>query len=182
MGYGMPLRYEFGERLAMSHAESSNGDIGAILVGQIPGALSAHPAHLVNDRHGVDWYVEMPGRHLGVDCKVRSEDWSKRADPCDDIALEIWSVEEKGIRGWTADTDKRCDYILWLWKDTGRWMLVPFQMLLAVFVERLPEWEVRFKIARQFTPGNGGYHSVCIFVPRREVWAAIYHKFAGVPK
>lgn len=32
-----------------------------------------------------------------------------------------------------------------------------------------------------YTPRAGrGYHSECVFVPRREVWATIYKRFGGV--
>lgn len=40
-----------------------------------------------NDRDGTDWWVEVHGHHLRVDCKVREQDWFKKAGK-DDLALE----------------------------------------------------------------------------------------------
>lgn len=173
-----PRSYEFSERLAMSHGVAAELDIRAILLGNIPGALATHPAHQENDRTGTDWWVEhASGRHLSVDCKVRDEDWAAKAKPQDDLALEIWSVVERQKIGWTRDSRKRCDYVLWLWKDTRRWVLVPFAMLCAVFTEHVDMWRQQYRCAQQFT-SDGGYHSECVFVPRRVVWAAIYRRFA----
>jgi hypothetical protein len=69
---------------------------------------------------------------------------------------------------------------LWLWKDTGRWCMIPFPMLCTVFRENVDNWKQRYKVARQYTPrACGGYHSECVFVDRCEVWAAIYKRFSG---
>jgi len=179
------INYEFDERLGMSQSESSNGDIKQILVEHIPSAVAAFQSHSANDRSGVDWWVECRnGKLLGVDCKVREEDWAAKPEPwrADDVALETWSVVESSIVGWTRDTNKQTDYVLWLWRDTGRWMLVPFQMLCKVFLSNWQSWSGEYKTRRQKTPGrNGrrGYHSECVFVPRRELWAEIYRQCGG---
>jgi hypothetical protein len=177
----MPHEYEFGERLAMSSGVAASADVRAILLAQIPGAVSVTQASSVNDRQGVDWWVEMnTARHLAVDAKVRGVDWAASHPNEDDLALESWSVVENEIVGWTRDTAKRCDYVLWLWEDTGRFCLVPFPMLCKVFKDHWQRWAKKHKTRRQFTPrGSGGYHSECIFVPRREVWASIYTQFGG---
>lgn len=84
------------------------------------------------------------------------------------------------IVGWTRDPNKRCDYILWLWQDTGRFCLVPFQMLCKVFSGNWMNWKSQFKTRKQKTRrASGDYHSECVFVPRREVWAEIYRQFGG---
>lgn len=175
--------YQFNERLAMSCGVSTDATVGDILTTNIPGALAAYPAHSVNDRNGTDWWVEhSSGRHLSVDCKVRDTDWQATHPEEDDLALETWSVVEAQKQGWTRDSTKRTDYILWLWRDTGRWCLVPFHLLCAVFSENWEGWRNAYKTRRQHTPGYGnGYHSECVFVPRREVWGAIYRRFSGSP-
>lgn len=179
-----PRRYEFGERLAMSQGVSGNTSIEAILLEAIPGALSARPAHKKNDRHGVDWWVECDGRHLAVDVKARGEDWASKPRPytADDLALETWSVIERNVVGWTRDESKRTDYVLWFWQDTRRWCLIPFPFLCRVFSERWQEWHAAYEHHKQHTPrADGGYHSECVYVPRRVVWASIYERFSGVP-
>lgn len=177
----MPRDYGFDERMAMSQGVATNADVRTILLAEIPGAVNVSQAASVNDRQGVDWWVEMStARHLAVDAKVREQDWAATHPGDDDLALETWSVVEQQVIGWTRDPSKRCDYVLWLWSDTGRFCLVPFPMLCRVFIENWQQWARRFKTARQHTPrGSGGYHSECVFVPRRELWSAIYRRFAG---
>lgn len=177
----MTIEYAFDERLALSQGHSQSKSIKDILLENIPGALGAHQAHQENDRNGTDWWVEHKrGYFLSVDCKVREVDWSERGE--DDLALETWSVIGQKV-GWTRDEGKRTDYILWLWMDTGRWCLVPFIMLCAVYQDKWEEWRNEYKTSRQHTPGeNGrGWYSECTFVPRREVWAEIYRRYAGAP-
>lgn len=177
----MPREYGFGERYAMSQGVASSRDVANILLAEIPGAVRVSAAHPTNDRQGVDWWVELStARHLAVDAKVREEDWAAAHPNDDDLALESWSVVEERVPGWTRSPEKRCDYVLWLWKDTARFCLVPFPMLCRVFSRDWQELTRRHKVARQFTPrGGSGYHSECVFVPRREVWARIYQRYGG---
>lgn len=177
----MPREYEFGERMAMSSGVSATSDVRAILLAQIPGAVSVTQAAKENDRQGIDWWVELStARHLAVDAKVRETDWAASHPDEDDLALETWSVVEKRVPGWTRDTTKKCDYVLWLWSDTGRFCLLPFPMLCKAFSNRWQAWRVAHKKRTQFTPrSDGGYHSECVFVPRREVWAEVYKQFGG---
>lgn len=177
----MALEYGFEERLAMSSGVAASADVRSILLKHIPGAVNAHQAATVNDRQGIDWWVEMStAKHLAVDAKVREQDWAARNPYEDDLALESWSVVEKQVPGWTRDVNKKCDYVLWLWKDTGRFCLVPFPMLCGVFSRRWQSWRVDYKTRQQHTPrANGGYHSECVFVPRRELWAEIYRQYGG---
>lgn len=146
---------------------------------EIPGACKAFSAHEANDRNGTDWWVEhRSGRFLSIDCKVREVDWAATHPREDDLALETWSVVEKRVVGWTRNGNKRSDYILWLWMDTGRWCLVPFPMLCRVMELYWQRWVHYYKTRQQFTKARN-YHSECVFVPRREVWAKIYSAYAG---
>lgn len=178
----MSREYGFDERMKMSDGFAAVADVESILMANVVGALNVHRAHEKNDRSGTDWWVEaIGGKHLSIDAKVRSQDYAAKNGE-DDIALETWSVVEKQIIGWTRDTSKQTDYVLWLWLDTGRWMLVPFPMLCAVFSEHWQNWLQKYKNARQYTPRyGGGYHSECVFVPRRELWASVYTMFGGTP-
>lgn len=174
-----PREFNFDERLKSSDGYSENSRVESIILGNVTGALQVHRSHQENDRSGTDWWVECScGRHLSVDCKVRDEDWKPRGQ--DDLALETWSVVEKNIVGWTRDEKKRCDYVLWLWKDTGRWCMIPFPMLCTVFRDKWTDWSARFKVSQQKTMrAQSHYHSECVFVPRNEVWREIYNRFSG---
>lgn len=173
-----PIQYDFSERLVMSHGASQSATVESILMANIPGAVAIQKASKAEDRSGVDWFVQIEnGKRLGVDCKIRSKDYAKQNQ--DDLALETWSVVENKTIGWTRDSNKRTDYILWLWQDTGRWCLIPFHLLCAVFSNRWQEWGQVHKRSQQLTTGNGRYHSECVFVPRLEVWRAIYDQFGG---
>lgn len=165
----------------MSCGTAASAEVRSVLLSQIPGAVNVIAAHQKNDRQGIDWWVEMStARHLAVDAKVRESDWAASHPDEDDLALETWSVVESRIPGWTRDADKRCDYVLWLWKETGRFCLVPFPMLCRVFARNWQSWAAAYKTSQQFTPrGGGGYHSECVFVPRRALWAEIYREYGG---
>ncbi len=186
-------RYEFDDRLAMSQGTAGQGTIDDILLRTIPGATAVRNASRREDRHGTDkWVDHVRGEPLSIDMKVRSKDYAVSGD--DDLALELWSVintrNAEGTTlparkiGWTRNPNKRTDYILWFWKDTGRFCLVPFPMLCSVFCDNWQAWENAYFAPKQFTPdgeGSAGWWSQCVFVPRHEVWAAIYHKFGGAP-
>lgn len=177
----MTREYAFDERLVMSNGHAASANVRDVLLGCIPGSRNVHKSSEDNDRIGVDWWVEMPGgQMLSVDAKVRSQDWAATHLDEDDLALETWSVIEKGKIGWTRDECKRCDYVLWLWTDTGRFCLMPFQMLCGVFKLRWRDWRNTYKVRQQSTPWSGGvYHSECVFVDRRVVWAEIYRQYGG---
>ncbi len=172
-----PLEYGFDAQLALSHGNSASRSVEQILLVNIPGACKTIPAHASNDRNGTDWWIEHEsGRFLSVDCKIREHDCAKYH--ADDLALETWSVVEKKIPGWTLNEKKRTDYVLWLWLDTGRWCLVPFPMLCKAFQAKHSEWKKKYKTAQQYT-SERNYHSECVFVPRKEVWAEMYRIYSG---
>lgn len=166
-----PRDFIFRDQLVISTGTSANPTIGTILLEVIPGALRAIKALEVNDKQGVDWWVETKsGDRLAVDCKIRDDDPKKRFNK-DDLALETWSVVGKKI-GWTLDEAKRTDYVLWVFKDTGRWCIVPFRLLLRAFKAKREEWMAIYRVAQQSTEGR--YRSECVFVDRAEMFRAIY--------
>lgn len=171
--------YDFGEQVRMSAGVGQSLDIRLILMENIPGAVDATPSSKSEDRSGTDWWIKRKGnKPLSVDVKVRSKDYRTRGE--DDLALETWSVKEVGKIGWTRDPNRTTDYVLWFWVDTGRWCLIPFQMLCRVFENKWQEWSMEYGTHTQFTPTpQGGYHSECIFVPREIVWAAILKMYGG---
>lgn len=177
----IPLKrsYGFEDRLVMSEGVAKSHDVEMILLENIPGALNVKRASKQDDRNGTDYWVELiSGKRLSVDLKARSQDYSRKNPPKDDLALETWSVIGQKI-GWTRDFDKQTDYVLWLWQDTGRWCLIPFAMLCKVFSEKWQEWIKVFRTDDQDTEGR--WKSQCVFVPRRLVWQEIYKHYAGAP-
>lgn len=166
----------------MSQGICSEVNPNSILVSNIPGAVSVLRANQTDDRQGTDYWISLQnGKRLSVDIKVRAKDCITYGK--DDLALETWSVKEHSKIGWTRDSEKQTDYILWIWTDTGRWCLVPFHLLCASFNRRWGKWIAEYGTKEQATTGKYGeirWHSECVFVPRREVWAAIYQDFSGV--
>jgi len=174
--------FDFAGQLIMSSGHAASAEVKDILLACLPGATNVTKASNHNDRMGVDWWVEMPGRHIAVDAKVRESDWAASHPDQDDLALETWSVVERGKIGWTRDASKRCDFVLWLWQDTGRHCLVSFPMLCRVFCDNWEQWKSLYKKNVQRTVGGGmDYHSECIFVPRKVLWREMYLCYGGNP-
>ncbi len=172
--------YSFQEQMKVSEGAGEK-DITTILLASFPTAVEVEKASTSDDRQGTDyWIIIQSGQRLSVDVKVRAMDWAYKHPDEDDVALETWSVVGTKI-GWTRDVKKRTDYILWLWLDTGRWMLVPFPMLCSVFVRCWEEWRGAYKTRIQPTANRDGsqWKSECVFVPRSVIWAEIYAAFGG---
>lgn len=173
--------FDFSERMVMSQGYTVSRDVRDVLLKAIPGSREVEKASQSFDKMGVDWWVIMANAHkLAIDAKIREEDWASAHPGEDDLALETWSVIENQVVGWTRNPSKRCDYVLWLWKDTGRHCLLPFPMLCAVFSKHWEQWRAQFKVRRQRTPwGDSHYHSECVFVPRKVIWREIYRAYSG---
>ena len=155
-------------------------EIFEILLTNIPNALEVTKATDKQDRCGTDCWVTRKGlRPLSIDLKVRICDPIETYGQ-DDLALETWSVLEQQKIGWTRNPDKETDYILWYFGGSHRWVLIPFPLLCKIFTEKWLEWTTQFKTRRQETSSdNYSWHSECVFVPRKEVWDAIYQRFGG---
>lgn len=152
--------YAFDERLRWSEG-FLDGGVETILRDRIPGCHEIQKANENSDKAGTDyWALRRNLPPLSIDVKVRSTDWAQRGK--DDLALETWSVIDAKV-GWTRDHDKRTDYVLWYWADTGRFVLVSFPALCRVFCKYWREWSDKYKTARQ---NSGGWESECVFVPR----------------
>lgn len=169
--------YSFDQQFKMSEGVAESASVTDIILKEFPGAFSVEAATPKQDRSGVDRWVKMRAGHfLGIDVKAQSV-----YSGC--LPLETWSVVESKRVGWTRDPDKRTDYILWFWEATGHFCLVPFPLLCTVFREKWQDWCKEYKPRKQYTkPRNGrsGYHSECVFVPIRTVWAEIYRRYSGV--
>lgn len=162
--------YGFHERLAWSDGFATNSvDVfSRILKARIPGCYDVTKADLQNDRNGTDYFAwRTDTLPLSIDVKVRSEDYAVRGQ--DDLALETWSIYPTKI-GWTRDAKKQTDFILWYWTTTGRFALVPFPPLCAVFQLHWQEWLETYGGHGQ---NSGTWESECVFVPRVLVYDRI---------
>ena len=196
----MSFEYGFSERMVMSNGVVATTNIEEILTEHLPGITQVVRASADEDRSGTDWWACTTARRLSIDAKVREQDWSLKNR--DDLALEIYSVESEYDRdgawlpipeerrkvGWTRDANKTTDYVLWLWKDTGRFCLVPFPMLCRIYDDLWASWFFDYGSSRQRTPFKKGqrgfnddavgYHSECSVIPRRMVWSEIYKRYS----
>jgi len=168
-----PRFYSFEERLTFSqgHAPSIEA-VGTIIRDRIPGCIEIEQANIDNDMSGTDYFIYRHSNEaLRLDLKLRQADFARRG--ADDLALEIWSVIPNGTTGkvgWTRDETKNSDFILWYWKDTGRFFLVSFPALCSVFSRFWQTWEQRYKTAIQ---QSKSWQSKCVYVPREIVVKAL---------
>jgi len=162
--------YGFDQQLIASNGVIASCDVATILSARLPGCIRVQKMDPETDRSGVDWWAELSnGRKVGVDFKGRAKDC--RAYGNDDLALETWSVIGSKV-GWTRDASKVCEWILWVWSDTGRFCLMPFPPLCGVFQKNWVRWLQEFPDSTQTTPatkGRSGWKSECVFVPRKLV-------------
>lgn len=183
-------RFDFKTQLVMSAGVASSDDVRQMLLDNIPGATGVRKATTNEDRSGTDWWIDHErGSAISVDTKIRPHDPVERYGK-DDLALEVWSIvpgshrRDRALKaiGWTLDETKRTDYVLWLWKNTKRWTLIPFPQLCASFKKRLDIWYEIYQHNEQVTERNGiaDYRSEMLLVPRRVVWAALYEDFGGL--
>lgn len=167
--------YAFSERLRWAEGYMTDG-IARILKARIPACYDIKRADTQSDKSGTDyWALRQNGLPaLSIDVKVRSEDYALKGK--DDLALETWSVV--GYRpGWTRDSNKRTDYILWYWTDTGRFFIVAFPALCKVFQEYWERWRSEYPTFQQ---SSGAWESECVFVPRAEVMRKVVAWSSGV--
>ena len=182
--------FDFEEQLIISEGISDRHDIEQIIRCSIPYVVKVEQANLSDDMSGIDYWVTLEsGRRLGIDTKVRTEDWRKRFN-IDDVALETHSKIERdekgnvtagGKIGWTRNVKKKTDYILFIWDETGRYLCLPFPWLCNIFTENWEQWSKMYKRRSQFSKGLDGsrWESECVFVPRKLLWNKVCHDFAG---
>ena len=171
--------YGFEALYRWSEGKDISGGIPAILLKNIPGAVDVKSAGNEDDKKGIDYWVYRKNtkRAVTVDVKNRSID-PIDSFGSDDLALERWSVIEQNKIGWTLDDSKETDFILWFFHPTERWVLLPFVQLLAVAQEHMTTWEAQY-INKTQSSDDGRWHSLCVFVPRPIVLAAISKRFYG---
>lgn len=176
--YWQDNHYSFNNELVASKGILESCDVREILTLRLPGCVDADPADEELDRTGVDWMAKLcSGKNVGVDVKTRKKDCKNFGN--DDVALETWSVVGSKV-GWSRDKSKACDWVLWVWKDTGRFFLVPFLPLCYVFCKNWVECREIYEPRTQTTTrGGNSWKSECVFVPRNVVVDAISDWYHG---
>jgi hypothetical protein len=145
--------------------------------------LQIHKAALANDRHGADYVAEFRhGQIRFVEAKVRAQDWLPRGQEAD-LALETWADIDKQVFGWTRDTAKLSDYVVFVWLESGRSLLLDARLLRAWFCEH---WEtLRAKYDGRIVTSKRGcreWRSEAIYVPHRDVVAQLAYRQGYVQK
>lgn len=137
--------------------------IKQILKSFFPGLINFRKAPASRDKRGTDYSAALNDfTPLGFDIKLRTTDprrWGK-----DDLAIELWSSVEHGITGYRGT---ETDYILWLYPDTGRALLVPFHPFRKRVIDKRSIITRALKPHVQATRGKAGniYHSQHAYVP-----------------
>lgn len=178
----LPYVYDFDDRLDMSRDPKQQ--IMERLKASIAGATEVRFALNIEQRRGLNYWVTLEsGDVIGVDVHVREEDWLETRG-YDDLALETWSVIDPPIPGWTRDPKRPADYVFWLWRDSGRWLITSMPLLRTAFIQHWENWRGRYPKYVQKTHMKTGksYKSECIFVPRPVVFAAMDSIFRGDPQ
>lgn len=127
----------------------------------LPGFRHTIPTTDEEDRLGADAKAKINRDIAKLDYKVRSCDprtWGE-----DDLVIEIYSVVEKQIRGYA---NRSTDYLVWIYSDTRRCVIIPFEKFKKIYAEHWTEWDFWLSEPDQTTRmGNTIYHSRFAKVP-----------------
>jgi hypothetical protein len=137
---------------------------------------------LANDRHGADYVAEFRhGQTRLIEAKIRAQDWLPRGQDAD-LALETWADIDNEVIGWTRDTAKLSDYLVFVWLESGRSLLLDARLLRAWFCEH---WEtLRAKYGGRIIPSkrrDRKWRSEAVYVPHRDVIAQLAYHQGYVP-
>jgi hypothetical protein len=139
-----------------------------------PELLNVHKAHVQNDKLGCDYWLEFPNcKQETLDVKVRKSDYSVHPSNPDDrtACLELLSNVDTGKVGWTLDADKRTDWVMFFYIDTGKAFFYNARQLRSAVAANLSYLKLTGKPSVQST---GNYKSTSLFVSHRELGKVIY--------
>jgi len=134
------------------------------------------------DRVGIDCIVQIGSKQVTIDYKFREKDPLHFLRSVDDLMLEEWSVVPcdrwpNGKIGWTLDSNKKANYVLWVWTIPDiptyrRWHMVPRSILRNVFAVNLDHWKRTYEIKRMNESNvrmGIAWQTQCVCVPRSVV-------------
>lgn len=163
-----------------SETPDAKAGIEKALHAQLPGLLAIHQAAKANDMAGIDYWLEFAGGIMrSVDVKMRSRDYEAEGKP--GLALETWSNVDAKKVGWSRDPSKLCDYIMFYWLSSERSYLVDFRQLQPLFAREWQNWRGKYGPVIQPNDGRNPYHSECLFMPTRDLAAALYWEYTNAP-
>lgn len=129
---------QFSSCLRRSQEKLDRMDLTSVFKDLFRGYEGYRKASKPEDRAGSDYFLSVAGRTVTVDIKLLSCDphlygfW--KLGPA--LPIELWSVKERWVCGYGGDAD----YILWLYEDSKRTVLVRREELIAFVNERRLEW------------------------------------------
>ncbi len=125
------------------------------------GFIDFRPGSVGEDLSGSDYIVRSSYGEFGIDVKVRYEDpqtWGE-----DDLAIELHSVVEMGIRGYQ---NKSTTHLMWAFPSTGRSVLIPFDVFKTKYDKSWEYWNFWLREKPQWTELRGiRYQSTHCYVP-----------------
>jgi len=172
--------HNFQRSMALTERPDVKVGIEKALRTQLPGLLAIHQADKANDMAGIDYWIEFAGGVMrSVDVKMRSKDFEAQGKP--GLALESWSNMDAEKIGWSRDPSKLCDYVLFYWHSSGRSYLVDFRQLQPLFAREWRNWRGKYGGVIQCNEGRNPYRSECLFMPTRDLAAALYREYCNAP-
>lgn len=84
------------------------------------------------DKNGCDFFAD----DIGIDVKFMGESFNSKS-----ILFEVMSVVETGKLGWSLRTDKQTKQVLYIYEETGLFVLFDFNALRNVLEDFIDEWK-----------------------------------------
>jgi hypothetical protein len=172
------LVHDFDTKLAQSDSDAVRFLVSKALHDRFGSDfLQIHKAAFANDRHGADYFAEFQhGQTRLIEVKVRAQDWLPRGQEAD-LALETWADVDQHTIGWTRDKSKVSDYIIWVWLQSGRSLLLDARLLRAWFCE---QWEtLRVRYGAHIIPSrrrSREWRSEAVYIAHRDVVAQLAYR------
>ena len=166
----------FSQDLSQSLKDTSDFPLDDCLAQFFPDYLGSRTTSETIDRSGADLEIFRKRGMAFADLKVRDDD--PRLWGADDLAIELYSVLEKRIRGYQ---NRKADYLIWLFKPTGRAVMIDFQSFKKCYDKNWDFWHFWRAEAPQRTRMQDGttYHSVHCYVPLELFKAGVSEAYAG---
>lgn len=157
------------------HKQLSDSDMHADIVyssvkAREPSLLGIHKSHKANDLKGADYILEFPNCiYENLDLKSRKKDFGD-----DGIVVEY---DVGGRTGWSLDTKKLTNWLLFYWIDTGKTELIPFRQYQNAVIKNFDKWVNTYKTYEQlsFDSKTGKkWIAKCFFIESVTLWRAIH--------
>lgn len=130
----------------------------------IPNCRGVARATAADDRRGVDYWISTDHGRIGLDLKLRRQDYGARSGRPLDCVVEL---ESHGTSGWLLKSGG-ADLILFATADTHRVALFQATQLRTAVVLNLSRW-IACGMAREITTqskrGNSGWSSRAVVIP-----------------